>query len=218
MLDLLLSLIEFILHIDLYLGSFILKYGFFVYGIIFIIIFIETGLVIMPFLPGDSLLFAAGAFAAIGSLNLFILFLICVGAAIIGDTINYWVGNKFGRKLFRKEDSWLFKQKYLIETEKFYEKHGGKTIIFARFIPFIRTFAPFVAGMGNMHYSRFLSYNALGGLAWVSLFVFAGYFFGTIPFVKENFSLVIMAIIVISILPIIIKGYFGYRKSKKINY
>lgn len=218
MIDLFIKLIEFILHIDLYLGSFISNYGFFVYGILFAIIFIETGFVIMPLLPGDSLLFAAGAFASLGSLNILIILIITISAAILGDTINYLIGNRLGRKLFQKENSWFFKRKYLISTENFYERHGGKTIILARFIPIIRTFAPFVAGMGSMRYLKFLSYNVLGGLLWVCLFVLAGYFFGEIPFVKENFSIVIMAIIIISVMPIIIQGFSSWRNKRKQGY
>ena len=207
-------LFEFILHIDLYLGEFISLYGIFVYLILFAIIFIETGLVIMPFLPGDSLLFAAGAFSALGSLNIFIVFFIVLLAAILGDSINYLIGHKIGRKLFQKENSFFFNRKYLIMTEQFYEKHGGKTIVLARFVPIIRTFAPFVAGMGDMKYPRFFYYNVTGAILWVSLFVFGGYFFGGIPFVKENFSIVILAIIFISVLPIIIKGILHWKENR----
>ena len=199
------SLIDFILNIDTYLGNLINEYGIFVYAILFAIVFIETGLVVMPFLPGDSLLFAAGVFAAIGDINLLLVILIFAIAAILGDSLNYYLGFKAGPAVFKKESGIFFNKKYLITTNAFYEKHGGKTIIFARFVPFIRTFAPFVAGIGKMNYSKFLSYNIGGGLLWVLLFVLGGYFFGTIQIVKENFSLVIIAIIIISLLPLIIK-------------
>ncbi|HLC86882.1 MAG TPA: DedA family protein [Candidatus Nanoarchaeia archaeon] len=211
------TIIDFIMNIDSYLGGFILKYGLFVYIILFLIIFIETGLVIMPFLPGDSLLFAAGAFAAIGSLNLFLIFVLVSSAAIFGDALNYLLGYKIGRKIFQKEDSWIFKKKYLAATENFYEKHGSKTIFLARFVPIIRTFAPFVAGMGRMKYSKFLAYNISGGFIWAFLFIFTGYFFGNIPFVKENFSVVILVIIFISILPLIVKGFLNYKKNRKMK-
>jgi membrane-associated protein len=210
------SLISFILHIDKHLSSIISIYGVAVYLLLFFIIFIETGLVIMPFLPGDSLLFAAGAFASIKALNIYLLLLLCSLAAILGDSANYWIGNRIGRRLFMIKGKWLLNEKHLESTERFYEKHGGKTIIIARFIPIIRTFAPFVAGAGSMCYTRFLAYNILGGILWVFLFVLGGYFFGNIPIVKNNFSVVILAIIFISVLPLIIKGitnYLGKRKN-----
>ena len=208
------SIIDFILHIDVHLGEYILQYGIVVYGLLFMIIFLETGLVIAPLLPGDSLLFAAGAFAALGSLNLFLLLIIMSIAAILGDSLNYWLGHKLGRRVFTKENSFLFNKEYLTSTEKFYERHGGKTVILARFIPIIRTFAPFVAGMGSMSYMKFLSYNVIGGIAWSFLFILAGFFFGGIPLVKHNFSLVIMGIILISILPLVIKGVLQFIKRK----
>jgi membrane-associated protein len=208
------SLIDTFLHIDEYLGAIISAYGPLTYSILFLVIFIETGLVIMPFLPGDSLLFAAGAFASLKSLNIFILLIIFSLAAILGDSVNYWMGKKFGRKLFTKEKSKFFNKSHLEKTEKFYEKYGAKTIILARFIPIIRTFAPFVAGMGTMKYPRFLVYNIIGGICWVFLFVLVGYFFGNVPLVKQNFSMVIIAIILISVIPILI-SLINSRKNKK---
>ncbi|MHB8905432.1 MAG: DedA family protein, partial [Melioribacteraceae bacterium] len=179
---------------------------------LFLVIFAETGFVFTPFLPGDSLLFAAGTFAAIGSFNIHLLFLILSFAAIIGDSVNYWIGHYIGMKLFEKNNRFL-KKEYLERTHKFYEKHGGKTIILARFIPIIRTFAPFVAGVGAMTYTKFIAYNIIGGIAWCAAFIYGGYFFGNLSFVKNNFSFVIMAIILISVLPIFIE-YFRHRLSK----
>jgi membrane-associated protein len=199
--QLLAQIFEFILHIDRHLGEIIADYGTWTYLILFAIVFIETGVVIMPFLPGDSLLFAAGAFAATGSLDVGLLFVLLAGAAILGDTVNYWIGNRIGPRVFR-EDVRFLKREYLERTQAFYEKHGGKTIFLARFIPILRTFAPFVAGVGTMRYGRFVAYNILGGLVWTSLFLFAGYFFGNIPFVQENFGLVVIAIIAISVMPV----------------
>lgn len=207
------SLINIFLHIDKYLGEIISSYGSIVYSLLFLIIFIETGLIIIPFLPGDSLLFVAGAFSAIGLLNLPILIITLSIAAILGDSINYWIGNRFGRKLFTKEKSKIFNKNYLIKTEKFYEKYGSKTIVISRFIPIIRTFAPFVAGMGNMKYKKFLFYNIIGGISWILIFVLGGYYFGNIPIVKQNFSLVILLIIIISIIPVIIE-LINNRKVK----
>ena len=209
-------LIDFILHIDDHLGELISNYGFETYFILFFIIFIETGVVVMPFLPGDSLIFAGAAFAANGSLNIFILFFVVLIAAIIGDTVNYHIGKAFGNKLINANNKFI-KKEYIDRTYSFFERHGGKSIIIARFVPIIRTFAPFVAGIGKMHYLRFLSFNAIGALLWVSLFCIAGFFFGNIPFVKDNFSIVILAIIFVSLLPAIIgviKGKIDSRKEK----
>lgn len=204
------SFLDLILHLDVYLASLIVTYPHIIYAILFVVIFLETGLVIAPFLPGDSLLFAAGSFAAMGTLNIWILWLTLFIAAILGDTINYSIGSFIGPKAFRSNTGLLFNRNHLARTQLFYEKHGGKTIILARFIPFIRTFAPFVAGIGNMKYSTFFAYNAFGGLVWVSLFLWGGYVFGRIPIVKNNFSLVILGIVAISILPVII----SWLKSK----
>ncbi|MFN2160154.1 MAG: DedA family protein [Anaerolineales bacterium] len=195
--------IDFILHLDEHLSTIIQNYGTWTYLILFVIIFMETGLVVTPFLPGDSLLFAAGTFAspALGSaLNIFLLWALLVAAAVIGDTVNYWVGHFIGPRAFSGEVRFL-KKEYLDRTHEFYEKHGGKTIILARFVPIIRTFAPFVAGVGEMSYGRFISYNVIGGVLWVSIFTMGGYFFGNLPFVKENFTVVVVAIIFISVLP-----------------
>jgi len=203
-------IIDIILHIDRYLSEIIQNYGLWTYLIMFTIIFLETGLVVTPFLPGDSLLFAAGTFAALGALDMMWLFVILSIAAIAGDTVNYWIGAYVGPKIFHKEKVRFLNRKYLDRTHQFYEKYGGKTIIIARFIPIIRTFAPFVAGIGSMTYWRFISYNVIGGVAWIIICTLAGYLFGNLPFVKENFSLVILAIIIISILPGVIE-YMRHR-------
>lgn len=195
-------LIDFILHIDKHLGELISAYGTLVYGILFVIIFIETGLVITPFLPGDSLLFAAGAFAAIGNLNVFILLALLFIAAVLGDTVNYWIGHYFGKKILANPKIPI-NQEHIDQTNKFFDKHGGKTIFLARFVPIVRTFAPFVAGIGKMNYPSFLSWNVVGGFVWVFGFTLLGYFFGNVPFVKDNFSLAIIFIVIISILPMI---------------
>ncbi len=202
--DLIRYLIDFILHLDQHLGELIAKYGTGTYVILALIVFAETGLVVMPLLPGDSLLFAAGAFAGLGSLDPWVLFGLLSAMAIVGDTVNYWVGSWIGPRAFSGEIRWL-KKEYLDRTHAFFERHGGKTIILARFVPIIRTFAPFVAGVGTMSYSRFLTYNVVGGVVWVGLFVWAGYFFGNLPVVRENFGMVIGAIIVVSVLPMVIE-------------
>lgn len=192
--------ISFILHIDDHLQLLIGEYGFLTYAILFAIVFIETGVVIMPFLPGDSLLFAAGAFAARGSFNVVLLFIVLSAAAILGDTVNYALGRRVGPAVFRENSRFLHKD-HLLRAEAFYEKHGKKTIILARFIPIIRTLAPFVAGVGKMEYGTFISYNIIGGFVWVALFTFGGFFFGNIPFVARHFEIVILAIIALSLLP-----------------
>jgi membrane-associated protein len=198
--------IDFFLHLDEHLNIVIQNYGTWTYLLLFAVIFMETGLVVTPFLPGDSLLFAAGTFAALGSLNVGLLFLLLAAAAILGDTVNYWIGHYIGPRAFSGEIRFL-KKEYLDRTHEFYERHGGKTIILARFIPIIRTFAPFVAGVGAMTYPRFIAYNVIGGVAWVAIFTFGGYFFGNLPVVKENFTLVIIAIILISVLPGVIEFF-----------
>ncbi len=203
--ELIKSLIDILLHLDVHMDLVIRNYGFWTYGILFVIIFLETGLVVTPFLPGDSLLFAAGTFAALGSLDVTWVIILLAIAAIAGDTANYWIGHAAGPKVFTQEKSRLFNKKHLIRTHEFYEKYGGKTIIIARFVPIVRTFAPFVAGIGSMTYGRFIAYNILGGVGWVVILVFGGYFFGNIPFIKNNFSFAIGAIIFLSILPAIIE-------------
>jgi len=210
--EILSSIIDFIIHIDTHLGEIIVNYGAWAYGILFVIIFAETGFVFTPFLPGDSLLFAAGAFAALGSFNLFVLLLILMAAAILGDTVNYWIGHFFGQKIVDNPKIPV-NQEHIDKTQKFYDKHGGKTIILARFVPIVRTFAPFVAGVGKMHYGKFISFNIIGGIVWVLLFTFAGYLFGNIPAVKHNFTLVILAIIGLSVLPMLLE--FAKSKLKK---
>ena len=206
--------LDYFLHLDQHLGDVIQSFGVWTYVLLFAIVFCETGLVVTPILPGDSLLFAAGTFAAIGKLKVWWLFGLLCAAAILGDTVNYWVGHWVGPKVFTREDVWYLNKKYLDETHRFYEKWGAETIIIARFMPIIRTFAPFVAGIGAMTYGKFLAYNVVGGIAWVATFVFGGYYFGNIPVVKKNFSLVIMAIIVISVLPGIIKFLQEYLRAR----
>lgn len=198
-------IIDFIIHIDVHLAEIIKDYGLWTYLILFLIIFCETGLVVTPILPGDSLLFAAGTFAALGSLDIAWLFVLLSLAAIAGDTVNYWIGSFVGPKIFQKEKMRFLNKEHLERTHQFYEKYGGKTIVIARFMPIIRTFAPFVAGIGSMTYWKFISYNVIGGVAWVALCMFAGYYFGNLTFVKKNFSLVILAIVIISILPGVIE-------------
>ena len=204
---------DFILHVDQHLFEFIKNYGMWIYGILFLIIFVETGFVVMPFLPGDSLLFAAGALAAsTGAMNPWILILLLFIAAVLGDTVNYQIGKYIGPRVFEIESRFINKQ-HLIKTQHFFEQHGGKTIIFARFIPFARTFAPFVAGAGSMNYKFFLSFNAIGAICWVGSFITLGYLFGNMPIVKDNFTHLIFGIIILSILP----GIFGYLRHKFFN-
>jgi membrane-associated protein len=211
--DIIKKIIDIALHLDKYLSAVIQQYGLWTYAILFLVIFVETGFVVMPFLPGDSLLFAAGTFAALKALKIGWLLLGLSAAAVIGDTVNYWIGHHVGPKVFCREDARFFKKEYLDRTHAFYEKHGGKTIIIARFVPIIRSFAPFVAGVGRMSYGRFLAFNVVGGVGWVLLLTGAGYFFGTIPFVKDNYSVAILVIIAISTVPIAIE-YLRHRRRK----
>ncbi|MFQ5812160.1 MAG: DedA family protein [Anaerolineae bacterium] len=215
--ELIRNLIELFLHLDKHLNVIIQTYGVWTYLLLFLVIFLETGLVVTPILPGDSLLFAAGTFAALGSLNVGWLFVLLSVAAVGGDTVNYWIGHFVGPKVFSREDVRFLNKEYLERTHRFYEKHGGKTIILARFIPIIRTFAPFVAGIGKMTYWHFISYNVIGGLAWIALFTFGGYFFGNIDIVKRNFTLVILAIIFISLVPVVIEFVNHRLRSSRIG-
>ncbi|ADW72852.1 MULTISPECIES: DedA family protein [Rahnella] len=209
--------IDFILHIDVHLAELVAQYGIWVYGILFLILFCETGLVVTPFLPGDSLLFVAGALAALpgNDMNVHLMAFLMAIAAILGDAVNYTIGRVFGERLFSNPDSKIFRRSYLDKTHKFYEKHGGKTIILARFVPIVRTFAPFVAGMGHMSYRHFAAYNVIGALVWVLLFTYAGYLFGDLPIVQENLKLLIVAIIVVSILPGVIEIWRHKRAAAK---
>jgi membrane-associated protein len=207
------QLVDVFLHLDRHLAEVVRDYGTFTNVILFGIVFCETGLVVTPFLPGDSLLFTAGALAALGSLDVWVLFLTLALAAILGDTANYWIGKKIGPRAFDGSIRFL-KQDHLRKTEAFYEKHGKKTIILARFVPIIRTFAPFVAGVGSMNYGVFLAYNVIGGVAWVALCVFAGFFFGNIPVVKRNFSIAILVIILISMIPLAWEAWKARRAGR----
>lgn len=207
-------LFDVFLHLDRHLGEVIAQYGTWTYLLLFVIVFCETGLVATPFLPGDSLLFAAGTFAAIGALDVAWLWILLVTAAVVGDTANYWIGAYIGPRAFTGRYRFL-KKEYLERTHRFYEKQGGKTIILARFIPIIRTFAPFVAGIGAMNYSRFILFNITGGIAWVTLFVLCGYFFASLPVVKDYFSLVVAAIIVISVLPLAYEVFQARREAAR---
>jgi membrane-associated protein len=208
-------LIDFILHIDRHLHQLASEYGLWVYGIVFLIVFCETGLVVLPLLPGDSLLFAAGSLASLpdSQLSPHLLFLGLSIAGILGDTLNYWIGKKIGPKVFSSKESRFFKREYLDKTHAFYLKYGAKTIVIARFIPIIRTFAPFVAGVGEMPYRTFIFYNIIGAVIWVGSFVYAGFYFGQLPFVQTNFKLIILAIIILSIMPPVIE-YLKHRFKK----
>jgi membrane-associated protein len=208
-------LIDFILHIDVHLVELTTAYGMWVYAILFLIVFCETGLVVTPFLPGDSLLFAVGSLAALGAMDVTTSIVLLIAAAFLGDTVNYWIGHYFGPRVFHQERSRFLNREYLERTHRFYEKHGGKTIVIARFIPIIRTFAPFVAGIGRMAYSRFMLYNLGGGVLWVLLFVLGGYYFGNLPFIRKNFSLVIIALIIIPGIPAAVE--FGRHVIERIK-
>jgi membrane-associated protein len=209
--DLLMQLVDMVLHVDKYLNAIATDYGTWTYFILFMIIFCETGLVVTPFLPGDSLLFATGALCGGGVLNPHLIFVLLVCAAFIGDNLNYWIGRRVGPAVFEREKTRFFKKAYLLKAHAFYEKHGGKTVILARFVPIVRTFSPFVAGIARMAYSQFLAYSIFGAVVWVAFFVYTGYFFGNMPFIKRNFSIVILAIIIISVLP----GVIEYLRHKR---
>ena len=204
------DIIDFILHCNEYIGQFINDYGNFIYAILFLIIFCETGLVFLPFLPGDSLIFAAGTFAAIGEMNFFLLLILIILAAILGDTVNYEIGKHFGRKIINNKKFTIIKKENLEKAEALVAKYGGAAVFIARFMPIIRTIVPFVVGMGKLHYPKFIKFNALGGIIWVTLFLTIGYLFGNIPFVKEHFTIIVLAIIFLSVLPIVI----AFIKSK----
>jgi membrane-associated protein len=207
-----LQILHFILHVDVYLNEIITRYGAWTYGLLFFIVFMETGFVITPFLPGDSLIFVAATFAARGALNPWLLFILMAIAAFAGDTANYWIGHAIGAKAYTGEVKWI-KKEYMERTHAFFEKHGGKTIFLARFVPIIRTFTPFVAGVSKMPYGYFITWNLIGGATWVATFTLLGYFFGNIPFVQKNFELVIIAIILISLIPAVVEGLKARRST-----
>lgn len=211
------TVIDFILHIDVHLQAMVAQYGVWIYAILFLILFCETGLVVTPFLPGDSLLFVAGALAAIpdSALNVHVMALLLCAAAIIGDAVNYTIGRLFGNKLFSNPNSKIFRRSYLDKTHQFYERHGGKTIILARFVPIVRTFAPFVAGMGKMSYRHFALFNVVGGILWVVLFSYAGYFFGNLPAIQKNLHYLIIAIILVSVLPGVVEVLRHRRAARQ---
>jgi len=211
--ELILKVFDFILHIDTYLEQIISQYGVWTLALLFIIVFMETGFVVTPFLPGDSLIFAAATFAARGALNPWLMFILMAIAAVAGDTVNYWIGRRVGSRAYTGEVKWI-KKGYMERTHVFFEKHGGKTIFLARFVPIIRTFAPFVAGVSQMSYGFFIRWNVIGGITWVATFTLLGYFFGNIPFVQKNFELVIIAIILISLVPAVVEGVKA-RKAMK---
>lgn len=219
MIDLIKGLVDFILHIDKHLQEIINQYGVWTYGILFAIIFAETGFVVTPFLPGDSLLFAAGAFSAPegSALNVHLVALLLWVAAVLGDTVNYWLGNRIGPAVFKREDSVFLRKKHLERAHAFFEKYGGRAIILARFVPIVRTFVPFVAGAGSMTYKKFIAYNVIGGFVWIYFFTYAGFFFGGLEYIQKNFKIVIMAIIVISVLPMVWeigRAWLEERKKK----
>ena len=217
MFDLLKKLADFIIHIDRHLAEIIASYGLWTYGVLFLIIFAETGLVVMPLLPGDFLLFAAGAFCAKPEtgLNVHLMAGLLLVAAILGDTVNYWVGRKIGPAVFKREDSIWLRKKHLDKAHAFFEKYGGRAVILARFVPIVRTFVPFIAGVGSMTYPRFMAYNVVGGFVWIYFFTYAGFLFGNQPFVQKNFKLVILAIIILSVLPIVVEFFREWQKSRK---
>lgn len=217
MLDLIRKLVDFIVHIDRHLAEIIASYGLWTYAVLWLIIFAETGLVVTPFLPGDSLLFAAGTFCAKPEtgLNVHLMAVLLWVAAVLGDTVNYWLGSRIGPAVFKREDSVFLRKKHLERAHAFFEKYGGRAIILARFVPIVRTFVPFVAGVGRMHYGRFITYNVVGGFIWIYFFLYAGYWFGGLPFIQRNFKLVILAIIVISVLPIVWEAWQAWKEAKR---
>jgi membrane-associated protein len=212
--DLILQIIRFVLHVDVYLNDIIAQYGAWTLALLFVVIFLETGVVVTPFLPGDSLIFATATFAARGSLNPWAMFIVLSIAAVAGDTANYWIGHHVGARAYSGEVKWIRKE-YMERTHLFFEKHGGKTIFLARFVPIIRTFTPFVAGVGQMPYGFFLRWNVIGGVTWVATFTLLGYFFGNIPFVQKNFELVIIAIVVISLIPAVVEGLKARKETRE---
>jgi len=212
--DIILKVIDFVLHINKYLSDIITRYGAWTYALLFFVIFMETGFVVTPFLPGDSLIFAASTFAAMGVLNPWIIFVLCAIAAVAGDTANYWIGHRIGAKAYTGEVKWI-KKEYMERTHAFFDKHGGSAIFLARFVPIIRTFTPFVAGVSQMNYGFFIRWNVIGGITWVATFTLLGYFFGNIPFVQKNFELVIIAIVVISVIPAISEAIKARRSMQK---
>jgi membrane-associated protein len=217
MIDLVKKLFDFILHIDRHLAEIIAQYGLWTYALLFLIIFAETGLVVMPLLPGDSLLFAAGAFCAKPEtgLNVHLMAGLLFVAAILGDTVNYWIGRKIGPAVFKRDDSIWLRKKHLEKAHTFFEKYGGRAVILARFVPIVRTFVPFIAGVGSMTYPRFMAYNVIGGFIWIYFFTYTGFYFGNLPFVQKNFKIVILAIIILSVLPIVVEFYREWRKSRR---
>ena len=211
--SLLKTIMDYFLHVDKNLVVIVQQYGFWTYGLLFAVVFMETGLVVTPFLPGDSLLFAAGAIAAQGAFNIYFLFGLLLLAAFLGDTVNYWIGHYIGPKAF-ESNSKLLKKEYLDKAQAFYDKHGGKAIVLARFVPIVRTFAPFVAGIGKMHYGTFLTYNLLGGLLWVAAFTFGGFFFGGLPIVRDNFHYVVVGIVLVSVVPVVFELIKAKQEAK----
>ncbi len=212
--DFISQLIDFVLHVDVYLSDIITRYGGWTLVVLFIIIFMETGLVVTPFLPGDSLIFAAATFAARGALDPWLIFILLSIAAVAGDTVNYWIGHRVGAKAYTGEVKWI-KKEYMARTHTFFEKHGGRTIFLARFVPIVRTFTPFVAGVSQMPYGFFIRWNVIGGITWVGIFTALGYFFGNIPFVQKNFELVIVAIVLISLVPAVIEIVKARRETQR---